>query len=117
MESTSDDYYGNEEEEVEEFVEEEIAEDPKMPICDDKTSEGHRKVYARFGRRRANNVQLAVFSCGIIAGRATFYGSEGVNSVKVSAIPRPALWPQLINMATNTWSFNSSAAEQPIHGS
>ncbi|PVF92368.1 hypothetical protein CPB86DRAFT_186509 [Serendipita vermifera] len=35
-----------------------------------------RKVKAFFGRRRTHNEELAVMSCGVIIGRATFYGSE-----------------------------------------
>ncbi|KIJ48944.1 hypothetical protein M422DRAFT_162174 [Sphaerobolus stellatus SS14] len=142
-----------------------------FPICDDKPASSHRKVHACFGRRRTNNEQIATYSCGMIAGRAAFYGAEGVHSVleylkslypTKSSLPsviwfnnnctlsahlahqnetyfdrvalpvdvfhfkskhketdefcdrncNPVLWPQLYNMATKEWTFNSSAAEQ-----
>ena len=50
-----------------------------------KAPGGHRKVFARFGRRRTHNEELCVASCGVILGRATFYGAEGPNSVRVSS--------------------------------
>ncbi|KAF7968972.1 hypothetical protein HWV62_28773 [Athelia sp. TMB] len=48
-----------------------------------KPESGNRKVRARFGRRRTHNEQLCVTTCGIILGRATMYGSEGVNGVRL----------------------------------
>lgn len=54
-------------------------------VCEGKKSDqGNRKPRARFGRRRTHNEQLCVGSCKIIHGRATFYGSEGMNGVRVS---------------------------------
>ncbi|KAJ7211649.1 hypothetical protein GGX14DRAFT_564870 [Mycena pura] len=47
----------------------------------EKPAQGNRKLRARFGRRRTHNEQLAVHSCGVIAGRATFFGSEAPNGV------------------------------------
>jgi hypothetical protein len=38
----------------------------------------------RMSRRWTHNEQLFVYSCGVIASRATFFGSEGVSGVKVS---------------------------------
>ena len=51
--------------------------------CNGKSDAGNRKVRARFGRRRTHNEELCVASCGIILGRATFYGSEAPNGVRV----------------------------------
>lgn len=53
-------------------------------ICDTgKPDGGNRKLRARFGRRRTHNDELCVGSCGIILGRATFFGSEAPNGVRV----------------------------------
>lgn len=51
--------------------------------CDGKSAGGNRQVKACFGRRRTHNKELTVYSCGIIRGRATFYGSEAPNGVRV----------------------------------
>jgi hypothetical protein len=59
--------------------------------CKGKTS-GKSKVKARFGRRRTHNDELCVNCCGIIVGRTTCYGSEGVNGVRVST-PLCDLYP------------------------
>ena len=53
-------------------------------VCDGKPEYGNKSIRARFGRRRTHNEQLCVASCGIILGRATFYGSEAPNGVRVS---------------------------------
>ena len=47
-------------------------------------STGNRPARARFGRKRTHNEELCVTSCGVIVGRATFYGSEAPNGVRVS---------------------------------
>ncbi|KZO89741.1 hypothetical protein CALVIDRAFT_491440, partial [Calocera viscosa TUFC12733] len=39
------------------------------------------KTKARFARRRTHNEQLIVRPCGVILGRATFYGAEALSSV------------------------------------
>jgi len=53
-------------------------------LCDsDKPEEGNRRPRARFGRRWTHDEELCVASCGIILGRATFYGSEAPNGVRV----------------------------------
>lgn len=52
-------------------------------VCDGKSTQGNRVLRARFGRRRTHNEQLCVFSCGVVAGRATFFGSEAPNGVRV----------------------------------
>jgi hypothetical protein len=51
----------------------------------DKAPSGNRKLMTQFGRRRTHNEQLCVCPCGIIIGRETFYGSEGVRNVVVSS--------------------------------
>jgi hypothetical protein len=53
-------------------------------VCDGKPETGNRAVRARFGRRRTHNEELCVGSCGVILGRATFFGSEAPNGVRVS---------------------------------
>ncbi|KAJ7351632.1 hypothetical protein DFH08DRAFT_993322 [Mycena albidolilacea] len=50
--------------------------------CEGKSTEGNRVLRARFGRRWTHNEQLCVFSCGVVAGRATFFGSEAPNGVR-----------------------------------
>jgi hypothetical protein len=54
-----------------------------LNICDGKPDTGNRTIKARFGRARTHNEQLCVGSCGVILGRATFYGSEAPNGVRV----------------------------------
>ncbi|KAF6743134.1 hypothetical protein DFP72DRAFT_994087 [Ephemerocybe angulata] len=44
---------------------------------------GNQVLKARFGRRRTHNEELCVASCGVILGRATFYGSEAPNGVRL----------------------------------
>ncbi|KAJ7705216.1 hypothetical protein B0H16DRAFT_1346377, partial [Mycena metata] len=51
-------------------------------VCDGKSSQGNRIIRAFFGRRSTHNEQLSCWSCGIIAGRATFFGSEAPNAVR-----------------------------------
>jgi hypothetical protein len=53
-------------------------------ICDGKPESGNRPIRAMFGRRRTHNKELCVASCGVILGRATCYGSEAPNGVRVS---------------------------------
>jgi CxC6 like cysteine cluster associated with KDZ transposases len=52
-------------------------------ICDGKPDSGNRSIRARFARRHTHNEELCVSSCGVILGRATFYGSEAPNGVRV----------------------------------
>ncbi|KZT63110.1 hypothetical protein DAEQUDRAFT_229694 [Daedalea quercina L-15889] len=47
--------------------------------CPTKSDEGNVRPRARFGRRRTHNEQLVVATCGVIVGRATFFGSEGID--------------------------------------
>lgn len=53
-------------------------------LCTGKSDVGNKAPRARFGRRRTHNEELCVASCGVILGRATFYGSEAPNGVRVS---------------------------------
>jgi hypothetical protein len=64
------------------FADEEVLID-QQGICDGKPDEGNKAVRARFGRKRTHNEELCVASCGVILGRATFYGSEAPNGVRV----------------------------------
>lgn len=61
------------------------------------TAQSTRKKFkAVFGRRRTHNEQLIVAPCGMIIARRTFFGAEGVASVKVSIIvTRRRPFPQL----------------------
>lgn len=73
------------------FEEPGIAEDEDITIdisgiCDGKPETGNRSVRAQFGRRWTHNEQLCVASCGVILGRATFYGSEAPNGVRVRVL-------------------------------
>jgi len=67
------------------FDDEEVVLD-KDGVCDGKPEEGNKTLRARFGRKRTHNEELCVASCGVILGRATFYGSEAPNGVRVSEI-------------------------------
>lgn len=51
--------------------------------CPSKPEEGNVKPRARFGRCRTHNEQLVVATCGVIIGRATMFGSEGIDGVCV----------------------------------
>lgn len=44
----------------------------------------NQKIRAKFTRSRTHNEQLAVAPCGMILGRDTMFGAEGVASVAVS---------------------------------
>ncbi|KAF7349146.1 hypothetical protein MVEN_01436900 [Mycena venus] len=50
--------------------------------CEGKSSQGNQKIKAFFGRRSTHNEQLSAWSCGVIAGSATFFGSEAPNAVR-----------------------------------
>lgn len=55
-------------------------------ICSGKLPTGNRQTLrARFGRKRTHNEELCVTTCGIILGRATFYGSESPSGIIVRA--------------------------------
>ncbi|KAJ7211529.1 hypothetical protein C8J57DRAFT_1097682, partial [Mycena rebaudengoi] len=64
-----------------------------------KPEKGNRTLRARFGRRRTHNEQLCVGSCGVILGRATFYGSEAPNGVRefwMKLFPTKASLPRVL---------------------
>ncbi|KAJ7653859.1 hypothetical protein B0H17DRAFT_1100358, partial [Mycena rosella] len=68
-------------------------------ICDGKPETGNKSVRARFGRRRTHNEELRVASCGVILGRATFYGSEAPNGVRefwMKLFPTKRSLPQVL---------------------
>ncbi|KAF8060174.1 hypothetical protein FPV67DRAFT_1609768 [Lyophyllum atratum] len=68
-------------------------------VCNDKPETGNRTLRARFGRRRTHNEELCVASCGVILGRATFYGSEAPNGVRtflMRLFPTKASLPRVI---------------------
>ncbi|KAJ6461813.1 hypothetical protein C8R45DRAFT_1179095 [Mycena sanguinolenta] len=68
-------------------------------ICDGKSPQGNRVLRARFGRRRTHNEQLCVWSCGVVAGRATFFGSEAPNGVRefwMKLFPTKASLPRFL---------------------
>ncbi|ETW86544.1 hypothetical protein HETIRDRAFT_121213 [Heterobasidion irregulare TC 32-1] len=50
-------------------------------VCAEKSEMGNVKLRARFGCSRTHSEQLCVATCGVVLGRATFYGSEAVNGV------------------------------------
>ena len=52
--------------------------------CPSKPDEGNSNPRARFGRRRTHNEQLVVATCGVVLGRATMFGSEGLAGAAVS---------------------------------
>jgi len=63
-----------------------LSKDDHPNECEDKSPDGNTKPRVRFNRRRTHNEQLCVTTCGVILGRATFFGSEAVSSVVVSEI-------------------------------
>lgn len=57
--------------------------DADNEMCIAKSDSGNVKWRTHFARRRTHNEQLCVCTCGVIQGRATFYGSEGMNGCRV----------------------------------
>ena len=53
-------------------------------VCDGKPDTGNQASHAHFNCKQTHNEELCVASCGVILGRATFYGSEEPNGVRVS---------------------------------
>ncbi|TCD59991.1 hypothetical protein EIP91_010936 [Steccherinum ochraceum] len=77
--------------------------------CPDKPDEGNPAAHAAalasgkpralFGRRRTHNEQLIVNACGVIAGRVTMFGSEGIDGARVAlkgTYPTPESVPQVV---------------------
>ncbi|KAF6763449.1 hypothetical protein DFP72DRAFT_801516, partial [Ephemerocybe angulata] len=60
----------------------EVDDEIDSEVCDGKPGRGNKTVKARFGRRRTHNEETCVGSCGVMLGRATFYGSEAPNGVR-----------------------------------
>ncbi|KAJ7090836.1 hypothetical protein B0H15DRAFT_948600 [Mycena belliarum] len=58
-----------------------VVDDDGMDPCDPKSEDGNRKIKAIFHRRRTHNEQTLVRPCGVIFGRATFFGAEAVSNV------------------------------------
>ncbi|KAJ7128595.1 hypothetical protein C8R44DRAFT_909853 [Mycena epipterygia] len=77
---------------------------PVLERCDGKSSKGNRIVRARFGRKRTHNEQLCVYSCGVIPGRATFFGSEAPNGVREFWMK---LWPTKASLPAVQWHDNN----------
>ncbi|RDB27256.1 hypothetical protein Hypma_004511 [Hypsizygus marmoreus] len=80
-------------------VSDEVTEVDEAGVCDGKSSLGNTKPRARFGRRRTHNEQLCVATCGVILGRATFFGSEGPHGVMnflMTLFPTPQSVPGVI---------------------
>ncbi|KAI0739265.1 hypothetical protein C8Q80DRAFT_1112653, partial [Daedaleopsis nitida] len=69
-------------EEGDEGVTEEMIEVDEDGECPSKPDTGNARVRARFGRRRTHNEQLVVATCGVILGRATMFGSEGIDGTR-----------------------------------
>ncbi|KAJ7278736.1 hypothetical protein C8J57DRAFT_1059707, partial [Mycena rebaudengoi] len=72
--------------------------------CDGKSALGNRTVRARFGRKRTHNEELCVYSCGIVPGRATFFGSEAPNGVRDFWMK---LWPTKASLPAVLWHDNN----------
>ncbi|RPD55286.1 hypothetical protein L226DRAFT_468844 [Lentinus tigrinus ALCF2SS1-7] len=51
--------------------------------CPSKSDEGNVKPRARIGRRRTHNEQIVVATCGVVLGRATMFGSEGIDGTRL----------------------------------
>lgn len=94
--------------------------DSQFEGCDGKSAKGNRVVRACFGRKSTHNEQLCVYSCGITAGRATFFGSEAPNGVRVSYLAVShklcsrfsqefwmKLWPTKASLPAVNWHNNN----------
>lgn len=53
--------------------------------CSGKPESGNQKIRAYFGRRKTHNEQFMMRPCGVILSRCTFFGSEAISGVYVSA--------------------------------
>ncbi|KAJ7699399.1 hypothetical protein B0H16DRAFT_1836555 [Mycena metata] len=51
-------------------------------VCEGKSPNGNKVIKAFFGRKSTHNEQLSIYSCGVGAGRASFFGSEAPNAVR-----------------------------------
>ncbi|KAJ6622435.1 hypothetical protein B0H10DRAFT_1788018, partial [Mycena sp. CBHHK59/15] len=89
----------------------EIELDAQDDECDGKPAQGNRTVRARFGHKRTHNEELCVYSCGTVAGRATFLC---LNSLHARGIPLTIfqefwmkLWPTKASLPTVLWHDNN----------
>ncbi|KAJ7360785.1 hypothetical protein DFH08DRAFT_1073965 [Mycena albidolilacea] len=78
--------------------------DAQFEGCDGKSAKGNRVIRARFGRKITHNEELCIFSCGILAGRATFFSSEAPNSVREFWMK---LWPTKTPLPNVLWHDNN----------
>ncbi|KAI0310443.1 hypothetical protein OF83DRAFT_1228775 [Amylostereum chailletii] len=68
-------------------------------LCEGKSPDGNTKLRAHFSRERTHNEQLCVATCGVILGRATFYGSEAPNGARLFLrylFPTPYSLPHIL---------------------
>jgi hypothetical protein len=84
VESTEADYFSDDELQVLNDVPATLSA-ASVPIQDFQHYPQPTKQRSQFGRRRTHNEQLCVGSCGIVIGRTTFFGSEGMENVLVCA--------------------------------
>ncbi|GJE86647.1 hypothetical protein PsYK624_027280 [Phanerochaete sordida] len=73
-------------------------------VCNGKPATGNRLLRALFGRRRTHNEELCVASCGVILGRATFFGSEAPNGVRIFLM---SLFPTEESLPGIIWHDNN----------
>ncbi|KAJ3520707.1 hypothetical protein NMY22_g12634 [Coprinellus aureogranulatus] len=74
-------------------------------VCEGgKPDTGNKGLKARFGRRRTHNEELCVASCGVIVGRATFFGSEAPNGVRTFLM---GLFPTKRSLPRVIWHDNN----------
>ncbi|KAJ7475645.1 hypothetical protein FB451DRAFT_1557538 [Mycena latifolia] len=78
--------------------------DAEFEGCDGKSAKGNRTIRARFGRKRTHNDQLGVYSCGVIPGCATMFGSEAPNGVREFWMK---LWPTKTSLPAVIWHDNN----------
>ncbi|KAF7975171.1 hypothetical protein HWV62_10361 [Athelia sp. TMB] len=83
---------------------EEVVLDATGDICDGKPDTGNRMLRAKFGRTRSHNEELCVASCGVIRGRARFFGSEAPNGVRWFII---LLYPTKESLPSVIWHDNN----------
>ncbi|EPQ50066.1 hypothetical protein GLOTRDRAFT_108722 [Gloeophyllum trabeum ATCC 11539] len=82
-------------------------------LCDGKPSTGNRKIVAQFGRRRTHNEELCVCSCGVVIGRATFFGSEAPNGVREFLM---TLFPTKRSLPEVLWHDNNCRIRAMLEG-
>lgn len=71
---------------TEAIPEDEAGSDLDEAECSTKPDTGNVKLRALWTRKQTHNEQLAVRPCGVIIGRETFHGSEGIGLVTVTAL-------------------------------